>query len=154
MRAFFLRWSIRVAYVLLLALLFGASGYYAFSNFVRRGSIAAPDVIGLDLAESAELLGERGLKARHLTDEDRFDDAVPAGRVVQQRPRAGTLMKRGGELRVILSRGKQLATVPDLTGQALQVALTELAAVGLQLGRRGSVFWNGGEPGTVVHQSP
>jgi serine/threonine-protein kinase len=154
MRSFFVRWASRLAYALLLAFLFGFSGYFAFNNFVRRGSIAAPDVVGLELGESATLLGERGLRTRHLEDEDRFDDTVPAGRIVQQRPRAGTLMKRGGEIRVTLSRGKQLARVPDLQGQALQAALTELSAVGLQLGRRGTVFWNDSEPGTVVHQSP
>lgn len=149
-----LKWLLRALYAGLLLVLFCGAGYLSFSQFVRSGSIAAPDVVGLELEEARALLAERELGARHLVGEDRFDDTIPAGRIVQQRPQAGNLMKRGGEVRLTLSLGKQLAQVPDLQGQALQAALTELGAAGLQLGRRGTVYWNDSEPGTVVYQSP
>jgi beta-lactam-binding protein with PASTA domain len=41
-----------------------------------------------------------------------------------------------------------------LTGQAIQAAQVNLAATGLQLGRRSNVFTDAGAPGSVVRQRP
>lgn len=130
------------------------ASYLTFTRFVRSGSIPVPDVVGMERVEAQTLLEEAGLRERHRGSEDRYDEAIPAGHVLQQEPDAGTLVKRNGAVAVILSRGRRLVAVPDLRGRDLQAAVTELAAAGLQPGRRGSVYWSGAEPGTVVLQEP
>lgn len=148
------RAAVLAVYAVVLVAIVGFASYFSFNRFVSRGAIATPDVLGLPLAAATERLEGVGLRLRHLEAEDRFDEVVPAGLVLQQDPVASGVVKQGGQVEVVLSRGRQLVEVPDLAGDALQAAQTELAAAGLMLGRRDRVFWPGSEVGTVVFQSP
>ncbi len=143
-----------LAYAGLLMVIMGVSAYFSFNAFVRRGAIPAPDLVGLTLDQSRAQLEMVGLEPRHLDEEDRFDDEMPAGMVVQQVPRAGSLVKQGGFVSIILSRGLQLVEVPAVEGLEEQSALTQLVASGLQAGRRTHVYWEGAEAGVVVSQRP
>jgi hypothetical protein len=62
--------------------LFGSTAYLSFNQFVRRGVMPVPDVVGLTLQEARNLLLDQGLQVRRLEDEDRFDDDMPAGLVL------------------------------------------------------------------------
>jgi len=150
----FLRWVGRFAYVGVLGTLFVLTAYSAFSVFVRRGVTPVPGLVGLDLQEAKQLLGDHGLALVHREETDRFTDEVALGRIMEQRPVAGSLAKRGGRIDVVLSRGKRLVEVPDLSGRALPAAQVTLAAVGLAVGATASVFSSAGPVGTVVLQDP
>lgn len=149
---------LRVLLVLLYAagvvVVFGLVSYLSFNRFVRRGVTPVPDLVGLTLEESEALLSDQGLRARWLEGEDRYDDTVPAGRVVQHEPPAGSLVKKSAVIEVTLSLGRRLVEVPDVTNQALQAAQVNLASAGLVVGRHASIFSDEGLPGTVVGQSP
>ena len=147
------RLAVAVVYGGFLAMLLGTSAYFALSNFVRSGVIPVPDVIGLDLSHAEAGLTAAGLGVRRV-EEDRYDEAVPAGHVLRQDPAAGSAVKENSGVVLHLSRGRQLVETPDLTGQVLQTAQVSLAASGLQLGKSRSVFAEFGAPGTVIRQSP
>jgi serine/threonine-protein kinase len=149
-----IRLAIGVFYVLALASVFAIAGYFAFNGYVRRGAMPVPDLVGLPLVEAEALLADQGLGLRHLEREDRFDDSVPAGMVLDHDPPAGSLVKRGARIEVVLSRGQQLVEMPELRGNTLQAAQVALASVGLSLGRRSDVYSQRDEPGSVVFQSP
>lgn len=148
------RAAVLLAYAGLLVAIVGFTSYFSFNRFVSRGALATPDLLGLPLAVAIERAEAAGLRLRHAEGEDRFDESVPAGLVLQQDPPAGGVVKQGGQVAVVLSRGQKLVEVPDLAGDALQAAQTELAAAGLVLGRRDRVYWPSSEVGTVVFQSP
>ena len=141
------------AYGGLLVALLGASSYLALSNFVRSGVIAVPDLVGLNQGQAEAGLATAGLALQRVED-DRYDEAVPAGHVLRQDPPAGSAVKEGSGVVVYLSRGRELVETPDLSGQVLQTAQVSLTASGLQMGRSRSVFAESGEPGTVVRQDP
>lgn len=149
-----IRLAIGVFYVLALASVFAIAGYFAFNGYVRRGAMPVPDLVGLPLVEAEALLADQGLGLRHLEREDRFDDSVPAGMVLDHDPPAGSLVKRGARIEVVLSRGQQLVAMPELLGNTMQAAQVSLATVGLVLGRRSDVYSQSGDPGSVVFQSP
>ncbi len=149
---FLLRWGGRLAYVGLLGVLFVLAGYFAFSFFVRSGVTAAPQLGGVSEAEARELLANRGLDLQVL-EAGEFDPEIPAGHIVRQDPPARTLVKRGGDVRVLLSLGPQVLRVPDLSGQTALAAQIELSAAGLVPGRTVSVRQDA-LAGTVVGQSP
>lgn len=151
------RWLKRSAFVaayggLLLALL-GVSSYLALSSFVRGGVVAAPDLVGLDRGQAEAGLAAAGLTLQRVED-DRHDEAIPAGHVLRQDPPAGSAVKENSGVVIYLSRGRELVETPDLTGQVLQTAQVSLTASGLRMGRSRSVFAESGEPGTVVRQDP
>ncbi len=151
------RWLKRLVagglYAGLLTALLGASSYLALSNFVRSGVIAVPDLVGLAVSEAGTTLAAAGLTVRRV-EEDRHDEAIPAGHVLRHDPPAGSAVKQDSGVVVHVSRGRQLVETPDLTGQVLQTVQVRLAASGLQLGRSRSVYAEFGVPGTVIRQSP
>lgn len=141
------------AYAGLLTALLGVSSYLALSNFVRSGVIAVPDLVGLEVDHAEATLASAGLTVRRI-EEDRHDEAVPAGHVLRHDPPAGSAVKQDSSVVIHLSRGRQLVETPDLTGQVLQTVQVSLTASGLQLGRSRSVYAEFGAPGTVIRQSP
>jgi serine/threonine-protein kinase len=143
-----------LGYLGLLGVIFALVSYVAFSQFVRRGVTPTPELFGLTEDEAEALLADQGLSLEWSEEGERYDDEVPAGRILMQKPRAGTLVKRGRAVTVVLSRGPRLIEVPPVTGEALQAAQVTLVAAGLRLGRTAQVFSTDGESGTVVSQDP
>jgi beta-lactam-binding protein with PASTA domain len=77
----------------------------------------------------AELLIENaGLKADSTTEEN---DQVDAGKVVSQDPPAGNKVDKGGTVHLKISAGKGQIKVPDVTGQSLDDAQSQLRDAGL-----------------------
>lgn len=143
-----------LSYLGLLGVIFGLVAYLAFSQFVRRGVTPTPDVSGMAEVEAQALLQDQGLKFTVVKDDERYDEWVPAGHVLIQRPGPGTLVKRGSPVAIILSLGPQLLQVPNVLGSAPQAAQVALSAAGLAVGRTLSLYSSEGETGTVIGQRP
>jgi len=129
------------------------SAYLSFSYWVRRGVTAIPDARGLVEDEARALLGAAGLIGRR-ADVPRFSAEVAAGRVLESRPAAGSLVKRGAEIELVLSRGEERIRVPDLGGKALTAARLTLEGEGLSVGTALAIYSSRGPAGTVVGQEP
>ena len=142
-----------LGYCGILLVIFGGVSYAAFSQFVRRGVTPTPELFGLGEEDAAALLADQGLSLAWSDEGDRFDDQVPAGHILMQKPGAGALVKRGSAVTVVLSRGPRLVEVPAVVGEALQAAQVSLVAAGLRLGRTVNVY---GQriSGSVVAQQP
>ncbi len=153
MLARFLRRAAWLLYAGFVAVVFVAASYLAFNLFVRSGVTQVPEVEGLTLATAQARLRERALVMDREAGE-RYDDRVPAGRVLRQSPAPGSLVKRGGRVEVAVSLGPQVVAVPDLDGAALPAAQVTLAAAGLTIGRTLGIYSPDSEAGTVVGQSP
>lgn len=137
-----------------LLVVFGVAAYLAFNLFVRSGVTRTPDLVGLSQEEALGLLAEQGLRWDPEKVENRYSETVAAGQIAGQQPRAGTLVKQGSRVELVLSLGPQRLTVPDLETKALPAAQVALNAAGLGLGRTLAVIQQRAEPGTVVDQRP
>ena len=60
-----------------------------------------------------------------------FSDVVPNGQVIRVEPAAGSEVQRGSTVRVVVSQGPDLVTVPEITGQTVAEARATLEANGL-----------------------
>ena len=60
-----------------------------------------------------------------------FSETVPAGQIVATDPPAGTAVARDSSVRVIISKGPQPITVPDVSRQSVADATAQLQAAGL-----------------------
>ena len=149
-----LGWLARLGGVAALGLLFALAAYLAFGLFVRRGVTPVPDLAGQTPSAAQAVLADSGLSMEVDPDGERYDDTVELGRILQQKPGARSLVKRGSVVQVVLSRGPEEAEVPDLAGLPLAVAQVTLSEAGLILGKALSVFRMVGEPGTIVDQNP
>jgi len=154
MRTRILRFFLYTAYACALLVLFAFAAYIAFSLFVRSGATRTPEVVGKSLEEAAAELADHGLILDGDEVEKRYSETVVAGHIVEQRPRAGSLVKRGNRMTLVVSLGPQRLVVPDLAGQALPAAQVALTAAGLSLGRTVRVWSPHTMAGMVVEQSP
>ena len=115
--------------------------------------VAVPDVRGLTTARAAARLRTAGLAVAY--GPARFDDradpgsVVPAGRVLDQTPARGTVAA-GSRVRVVVSKGPVLVTVPSVVGLQLATARARLEADGLRVE---ATRYLGGLFGTVRTQS-
>jgi serine/threonine protein kinase/beta-lactam-binding protein with PASTA domain len=152
-----------------------------FSETVKDGVVISADppsgeaVRGTDVhlvvSKGAErfqvppaLVGQPGddVKARlqetlpevQLTEQSAYSAEVPAGKVIRFDPPAGTALKRGALLTMLVSKGREPVDVPDVIGLAPEKATTNLEALGftvkrLEDGRSADV-----DPGEVMSMDP
>jgi beta-lactam-binding protein with PASTA domain len=121
-----------------LALTVAVVGGYLVVAFMARNTpeVAVPAIEGHALSEAVYALTELelDLEVRSFV----FSDAVPENHVVLQRPPAGRIIKAGRSVGVILSRGAERLSTPQLFGRPLEdaaIALSE-AQLGFEVAAR------------------
>jgi serine/threonine-protein kinase len=112
--------------------------------------VNVPDLAGKTLAEAKATAEEVGFVVEQVGAQ--YSDR-PAGQVVTQQPGVGKQLARGGTITVILSRGPQAVTVPDVKGQGYDQAAGQLAAAGL-VAARSDVASRNVPKGVVIDQDP
>jgi eukaryotic-like serine/threonine-protein kinase len=92
-----------------------------------------PEVTGLTFDEAAAAVA--GVQLLIERADDAFSNDVEAGRVISQEPVPGTEQPRDtGVVRVVVSKGPDVVTVPDVSGSSLDAAIQELRNAGLREG--------------------
>lgn len=71
--------------------------------------VMTPLLVGLTEAEVVARLREAGLSVKTPVTQE-FHDTVPPGRVISQIPQAGERIELGGEVAIVVSRGRRAAT--------------------------------------------
>jgi eukaryotic-like serine/threonine-protein kinase len=114
------------------------------------GEAAVPVVQGLPADEAADKLRAAGFKAEQRRE---FSDTVKADRVIETSPSEGSTVRKGSTVTLIVSRGREKAAVPDVTGKARDEAERLLRDAGLEpsVSERED---EAAEPGTVIEQNP
>ncbi|MBD3162323.1 MAG: PASTA domain-containing protein [Candidatus Latescibacteria bacterium] len=101
---------------------------------VRHGSdVIVPSVTDRPEETGIALLREAGLAPGSVRGVP--DPQVAAGRIVSQDPPAGTRVREGRGVHLLVSRGSPVREVPALAGKSFRHAQLELSRRGLGLGR-------------------
>ncbi|MCA1781656.1 MAG: Stk1 family PASTA domain-containing Ser/Thr kinase [Dermatophilaceae bacterium] len=102
------------------------------SIVVSRGRepIAVPAVAGETVEDARVAIEDLGLVAT--VAESQYSSSVANGRVISQSPADGTLF-RGDTVTITPSKGPETVTMPDLIGDQLGPARSELEALGLKV---------------------
>jgi beta-lactam-binding protein with PASTA domain len=116
-----------------LAVIAGASAYLALTLAIKsEDTVIVPDLTGKDVVYALEILTDMGLNTKVKGSEYSAD--VPKNLVIFQEPDPGTEMKKGRDVKIILSKGPQFITMPNLLGLSLQQARILLEENGLCTG--------------------
>jgi beta-lactam-binding protein with PASTA domain/predicted Ser/Thr protein kinase len=114
-------------------------------------SAALPNVGGLTAAAAVQRLTKAGFKP---TTRSQSSATVAPGRVIETNPPAGLSDKLGSPVTVFVSSGPEPVRVPDVKGQLLSAAETELKSVGLSVGTVTKRVTKAQQPETVLAESP
>ncbi|MGV9194233.1 Stk1 family PASTA domain-containing Ser/Thr kinase [Microbacterium sp. MC2] len=90
-----------------------------------------PDVVDMSWDRANEILLEQDLEAERLEESS---EHIAEGNVVRTDPTTGTSVERGQTIRVYVSTGQEMATVPQLINLSRTEAAAALSDAGLTLG--------------------
>jgi serine/threonine-protein kinase len=111
-----------------------------------------PDLRGKSLAGAMSMLAPLDLPL--LKESEEFNGAVPIGSILRQRPPAGTKVREGKTVRVVVSQGGETVFTPSLIGLPLRNAEMLLRQGQLALGEMTESYSLRFEKGLVLSQDP
>ena len=103
----------------MLAVALGIGGWYVL---VGPGSrIVVPSVVGASIEEASAALTPLGLRSEVI--ENRFDEEIPAGKILESNPSGGDKIDAGGSVKLVISKGQERYVIPVLTGLTPEAAV-------------------------------
>ncbi|OQW98574.1 MAG: hypothetical protein BWK68_00435 [Elusimicrobia bacterium A5] len=111
-----------------------------------------PNLIGINIADSLDVLSSMNLYLKKGGEE--FNSNVPSGLIISQSPVAGSIIKEGKAVNVVVSVGGEVIFVPDLTNQTVRSAQLILRKNWLDLGEQDEKYSTVVEKGKIISQNP
>ena len=150
------RWAVLLAWIGgfagLLVVVGVLSAYFTVRRSVSGQDVKVPDLSGLNAEDATALLKKNGLILEEAAQ--RNDEAVDAGRVLAQDPPPGTSIKPQRKVKVVVSLGNKVNSIPELRGGAARKAQITLQQQGMKLGDQIYVYDRKVEENTVIAQDP
>jgi eukaryotic-like serine/threonine-protein kinase len=108
----------------------GVSTYFTLAVFLKASDkVVVPSLTGKHAVFALELLSDLSLNTKVSRSE--YNNDVPRYHVVLQEPEAGTELKKGRDVRLVLSKGSLTLLTPNLKGLSIQQARILLEENGL-----------------------
>jgi serine/threonine-protein kinase len=135
------------------ALAAGATAYLALTLFIKsEDTVVVPNLTGKDVVYALEILTDLGLNTKVKGSE--YSAAIPKNQIIFQAPDPGTEMKKGRDVKIILSKGPQYVAMPNLQGLSVQQARILLEENGLCSGELAALYSNAHQPDEIIAQTP
>jgi eukaryotic-like serine/threonine-protein kinase len=145
----FLRFLWMALVLLSVALL---SALTAMRFAIHGREVTVPAFQGKTPVEARRIAEDTGLAAQ--IEREYFSPTVPRGRVLSQMPAAGTIVRRGWELRLALSLGPQRVAIPQVIGESTRAAAISIEERGLDPASTARLQISGVPAGQIIAQNP
>lgn len=132
----------------LLCLGLGTGVWYISSGQFTK----VPNLLGKTEAEAKSQLSAAGLGVKRI--DRKFSAAFDKGTVMNTDPGGGKRIRGNGAVTLTISRGPEVAIVPDLKGKPLEAAKAELTSAGLTPGAVTQAFSQDVAQGSVISTDP
>ena len=103
-----------------LAIIGGFSAYITVRRSISGRGVQVPDLSNLTIEEATAVLKQRGLLLEEAAQ--RNDEHMEAGRILAQEPTPGTDIKQQRKIKVVVSLGDKVSSIPELRGGAARKA--------------------------------
>lgn len=145
----FLKIPLFFALFILLGLSFG---FITFKILSFSRTVEVPALTNLSMLEANESLNKAGLYLK--IEGEEFDPAVQVGRIIRQDIPSGNKVKSKRAIKVIVSKGPRVSSLPLLVQKTLPDAESQLIQKGLSIGEVIYVHSDSIEQGKVIAQKP
>jgi eukaryotic-like serine/threonine-protein kinase len=144
---------VRFVLVLMLLVVVAMTSAIVTMHFAIHGAeVSVPDFRGMTLGDAGERAATAGLSLH--VENKLYSTEVPEGRMANQSPVAGAMVRRGWRVWLTQSLGPQKLAIPDTLGKDQRVASIEIRRAELQIGSVASFPLPMAQAGMVVAQSP
>lgn len=123
------RWWVWIVLAVVLVLIGG--GLLAFDRWLNPPLVAVPNVYGRPWTSAHKVFTDHGLKSMVVGHQS--SAKIGTGSVLDEKPSAGTHVKSGYMISVILSSGPTPVSVPGVTGEDVSSATESLKVLGLKV---------------------
>jgi beta-lactam-binding protein with PASTA domain len=145
----FIRIPLLFAVFVILGLTFG---YLTFKALSFSKTVVVPQLTDMTLLDANEALNKAGLYLR-IEGED-YDPSIQAGRILRQDVPPGNKVKEKRAIKVIVSKGPRVYSIPSVVNETLSDAQAQLMEKGLRIARVINVHSDSVEKGKIVAQRP
>lgn len=112
---------IAAALVIIFMAAAGISTYLTIHLLIRSGdTVVVPDLEGKEVVYALEVLTDLGLNTKVKGSE--YNDTIARNHIIYQEPDSGTELKRGRDVRLVISKGAQTVVFPNLIGMSVPQA--------------------------------
>lgn len=139
-----------LALIALLLIAGGLSAYWWWNAYGPGSYLTMPQTTGRSASAVESDLKAMGLE---VLIEENFSDTVAKGVVIETDPAGGELVHRDADVRLIVSLGVDMRTVPSLVGMAKDEAVRVLTAEKLAVGTTSTEYSEEVGEGLVISQS-
>jgi serine/threonine-protein kinase len=127
-------------------------GYITFNILSFSRTVEVPLLTGATLLEANGALNRAGLYLK-IEGED-FDSVIPSGKILRQDIPAGNKIKEKRSIKVVVSKGPRVSSIPLLVNEKFNDAEAVLLQKGLRIGKTINVHSDSVEKGKIVGQRP
>ena len=142
-------WIWGLVALLLVSAMIGA--FFSFGKFWSNNEVAVNNVVGQQIDIARNILSNQNLR---VSESEVFSDKVPVGYVVSQYPEAGAVVKEQRMIVLVISKGGEVAVVPDLRGLNRRDAELRIKNAGLIVGSVDEQFNTDIPADTIITQQP
>ncbi len=114
--------------------------------------IEVPDVTNMSQKDAQAALIKAGFAIGTISEE--YSSSVAEGNVMKQDPAGGQNKAKGSSINLVISKGAETVTVPNLIGLTLDQARTTAANYGFTISQTGSQASDSVAEGSIISQSP
>lgn len=129
-----------------------ASAFTVIVLLLRQDEVRVPDLIGRDIVSGIELATQQGLLLK--VDRREPHPTLPRDTVVSQSPAPGSGIKKGRQVRVVVSQGPSELLAPKVVGENFRKADIMIRQAGFVPGEISRVSADKAERDTVMAQYP
>jgi serine/threonine-protein kinase len=126
--------------------------YLTFKLLSFSRTVDVPDLSGKSLIEANEIISKKGLNLK-IEGED-YDSTIASGYILRQDVPPGSRVKEQRGIKVILSKGPRVQSIPPVIGESLDKAESIFLQNGLKVARVIRVHSNTMEKDKVIAQKP
>jgi beta-lactam-binding protein with PASTA domain len=119
---------------------------------IHGREVTVPDFQGKTPVEARRIAEDTGLAVQ--IEREYFSPLIPRGRILSQMPAAGTVVRRGWELRLALSLGAQRIPIPQVIGESERAATISIQERGLDPASTAGLQFSGVPASQVIAQNP
>ena len=135
---------------LILAIAIGVGGWW---TLIGPGSrVVVPSTVGGTYDEAMNSFSPLGLTA--VVVENRYDEEIPKGKIIQSIPEGGGKVDAGGSVKLIVSKGPERYTIPAVKGLTPEAAQAAITKSPLTVGTITEVFNSDIPKGYVISSTP
>ena len=126
----------------------------AVTAVISRGveTKTVPDVVGKTKDQASAVIKGAGLTLGDVTEQ--YSASVDSGKVISSDPKAGKVIEHTAKISIVVSKGKEPATIPDVTGQSEDEAKKTLEDAGLKKGKVSKDYSDSVAKGNIISSSP